>query len=306
MIIGTSDRARYAHLVLLAAVLVEPGLAHAQVIDACIDASEKALAQRKAGKLIDERASLSRCASSACPEAINTSCRQRLADVSRAIPRIVFVVKDAAGHDLWAAKLAIDGESYADHLDGSAIELDPGKHDFRFEVAGQEPIERQFLLSENEQDRRETIVIGGAATVPATGTEIRAAAIGAGAAPAADQPPSHQTAPAPWRTIGLVVGSVGVAVVIAGGAFGVLSIDAHTAYERDCGSNIGAPPGACNAQGVAGEKDAATKGTLATALLLGGAVLGGVGAVAYFLGPAGQRGVGVGVSPAGVALRTQF
>src|ERR1700722_19716690 len=108
-------------LVVLAVVTSGVRIVGAQDTDACINASEKALALRKAEKLISERASLSTCAAPSCPDAVRSSCEQRLAQVNLAIPSIVFLTKDGTGHDLAAVKLTIDGALDADRLDGSAI-----------------------------------------------------------------------------------------------------------------------------------------------------------------------------------------
>ena len=70
-------RSWIACLVLLA-TLTSGGVARAQDADACILANEKALALRKAEKLIAARASLSMCAASTCPDAVRTSCQQRV------------------------------------------------------------------------------------------------------------------------------------------------------------------------------------------------------------------------------------
>ena len=138
------------------------GVARAQDTDACIAANEKALALRKADKLIDARASLSMCAASSCPEDIRNSCQQRVEEANKAIPSVLFFAKDGSGQDLTVVKTTIDGTLYADHLDGSAIVRDPGEHEFRFEVAGESPVEKRLVLHQGEQNRREEIVIGAA------------------------------------------------------------------------------------------------------------------------------------------------
>lgn len=197
-------------VVVLAAMTGAAKPARGQETDACINASERAVALRKADKLIEQRASLSLCAASSCPDAVRTSCQQRLAQASQAIPSLVFFAKDGAGRDLAAVELTIDGALYADHLDGSAITLDPGEHEFRFEMAGQPPVVKKFVMHQGEQNRRENIVIGPAA--PAASSLSAASEV-----PASSSPPSgvaDETAPPrgnTQRTLGLVVGGVGVA-----------------------------------------------------------------------------------------------
>lgn len=290
---------RVACLALLVTVSSTVRVARAQDTDACINASEKALALRKAEKLIDARASLSTCAASSCPDAVRTSCQQRLAETNQTIPSIVFFAKDGTGRDLTTVKLTIDGAIYADHLDGSAIVRDPGEHEFRFEATGQEPVVKRFVLHAGEQNRREDIVIGAAPAAPAT-----ASVPPASAAPVADQGPVNDGRI--QRTIGLVVGGVGVVGLVVGGIFGALSMSAHSSYEQNCGSNIGAPAGFCNSAGVSGESDAATKGTISTAFFIGGAVATAAGAVLFFTAPSGPSSTQGGLGPAGVLVKGQF
>jgi hypothetical protein len=287
------DLGALAFILAIPAVVGVPRVAHAQDIDACIGASEKAQALRKKMNLIDERAELSQCAASACPDQVSSHCRERLAEVNKAIPSIILVAKDGSGGDFVEVKLTIDGAPRADHLDGTAVALNPGKHTFVLEAAGQEPVTRDFVLVEGERDRRETIVIGqpppSLAPVPAK-------------VASADQPSGDST----QKTLALVVAGVGVAALIAGGTLGALTITARNDYEQNCGSNIGAPPGSCNKQGVSGEQDTATKGNLSTVFLIGGGVLAATGTVWFLLAPRAPSGVSVGLGPMALTLRTQF
>jgi hypothetical protein len=273
---------------LLGTLALVPHTALAQDVDACINANEKAQAFRKKQQFVEARAALSTCAASTCPEQVSTYCRQRLSEVMKNIPSVVIVAKDGAGRDLTDVKVTIDGNPYADHLDGRAIELDPGKHTFRFEVAGQDPVVQDFLLEQGEQNRRETVVIGPVAPAPSV-----AGASGSGS----------RTTP---NTLALVVGGVGVAGLVASGIFAALSVSAHNAYEQDCGGNIGAPPNQCTSAGVSGEKDAAMKGTLATGLLIGGAALAATGAIWYLVAPGSRSDVRVGVGPFALSLSGRF
>jgi hypothetical protein len=292
--------ARLACYAIVAAVTGATTAARAQDqdTDACIAASEQALSLRKAQKLIEERAALSSCAASRCPDPVRSSCLQRLGEVSRGIPSIVFVTEDGAGHDLANVKLDIDGTAYASPIDGSAIELDPGEHVFRFQVEGQAPIIRRLVLHQNEQDRRESVVLGAAQAATAASPPGSPPAT-----PAKDVPPRDGTT---QRAIGLTVGAVGAGAVVAGAIVGGLAWVAHDAYEKNCGSSIGVPQGQCNAQGVRGESDAATKGTAATILFLGGGVMAAAGTILFFTAPKGGSRTRVGVGPGGVVLMGQL
>jgi hypothetical protein len=134
----------------------------------CINANESSLAARTDHKLRQARAQSLMCAADSCPAEMRDKCKQRLEELNRAIPTIVFAVQDASGADLGGVKVTMDGQLIADRLEGTAISLDPGEHKFTFEVAGQAPIERTIILREGEKDRRERIVVGQPAGTPET------------------------------------------------------------------------------------------------------------------------------------------
>jgi hypothetical protein len=307
---ATRRRSRVACFILLAG-LGYARVASAQDMDACIAASEKAVGLQKTGKLIDARASLSTCSAASCPDAIRTSCQDRITQVNHALPSLVFFARDASGRDVTAIKLLIDGVAYADHLDGSAIVLDPGEHEFRFQPVGQPPVVKRLVLHQGEQNRREDLVIGGVSVpiapavvpVPVVPSVI-AAPIPVAPPPAGDQgTTSHGSG---QRTLGLVVGGVGVAGLVVGGVLGGLTLSARSSYLQDCGSNIGAPPGKCNAQGVSGESSAATKGTVSTIAFIAGGAATAAGVILYFTAPKGGTSTQVGLGPSSVWLTGRF
>jgi hypothetical protein len=257
----------------------------AQDTDACIAANERAVSDHKVGKLLDERTQLAQCSALTCPAPVRSSCAQRLADVTRALPSIVFAAKDAAGHDLEHVTVSIDGGARPRALDGKGIVLDPGDHDFVFQAPDLPPVARHFVMHEDEQNRMEAIVLG---TPPAAA---------AGPAPAEQPPDPERTSSdgSAMRGVGLVVGGVGIAGLAVGGIFAGLSVSAHDSYQNACGSAIGAAPNQCNQAGVNGERDAATKGTVSTVALIGGGALLATGATLFLLAPRARTQVGVGL-----------
>ncbi len=144
--------------------------ANAQNDDACIAANDKSIALRKQGKLIDARRELATCAADACPDIVKTECRNRVQEINGVIPGIVFDVKDASGNPVTQIRITMDGAPLTDHLDGTAIEINPGKHDFSFEVAGQLPVTKSFMIPEGEKAHRETVALGPASMSGTGGT----------------------------------------------------------------------------------------------------------------------------------------
>jgi len=171
---------RFTSCVVLGVLLAAPSLAYAQDLDACIAANEKATKMHQAGKLVEERAALALCAASSCPKPVRSSCQVRLVDINRAIPSIVFAARDGAGHDVSAVKVTVDGSQYADHLDGSGIVLNPGDHEFRFEIAGQAPVVKHFTLLRGEQDRRENLFLGASTPVDSASASFAGLAVPVG------------------------------------------------------------------------------------------------------------------------------
>jgi hypothetical protein len=262
--------------------------------DQCIAANGQAQSLRREGKFAQARAALATCVDPHCPKLVSADCASRLDELDRAQPTVLFDVKDADGHDLASVRLDIDGQPATAPLDGTAIAVDPGQHTFRFQTEGQPAATEMLVIQEQEKGRREHVTLGTpAAVASSTPTSATEAA-----------PPPRETH-SMRRTVGLVVGGVGVAGVAAGAVFGLLASSAKSDYEAHCGSNIHQPAGACDSTGISGHQDASTKATLSTAFFVGGGVLVAAGAVVFFTAPK-AAGTSVGVGPGSVTLAGRF
>lgn len=276
----------------------------------CAQADVAAQDLRREGRMSAARESLRKCADLSCPGIVRDDCTRRLDELDKAQPTIVFEAKDNAGKDLTAVKVTMDGKPLADSLTGSALPVDPGAHSFTFEVVGQAPITQQFVLNEGEKWRHERVAIGGPISPASVASKLAATPQ---AVPASAEPGTTSLAEGPrssggggsQRTVGLVVGGVGIASLAAGAIFGGLSIAAHSSYEEHCGSNIGAPAGLCDAQGVTEHGDAATRATLSTIFFAAGGAAMATGAILYFTAPSGEKPT-VGLGPATLLVRGQF
>jgi len=257
----------------------------------CLSATESSLTLRNQHKLRDARAQLLICSAATCPADIRGECVRRVAEVNAAMPTIVFEVKDAAGNDLTGVRVDMDGGILAEHLEGTALSIDPGEHNFAFTHAGDPPVQKVFVIREGEKDRRERVVLGPSPVVVAAAPGVVAQA------PAAPAP-----AASPWtgRRIGAVVlGAVGVAGIGVGAGYGLAAMSRHDDAQKAC-------PNVCADQhGVDLWNSARSAGTISTiAFIAGGVALAG-GAVLWFTGrpeappPATQVMVG----PGALALR---
>ncbi len=264
-------RVRGASVLVTGALALAPTGARALTKDECVDANTRAQSLRREGKLSAARKELTLCIDAHCPGIVRDDCTQRLDELERAQPTIVFDAKSAVGDDVVLVRVAVDGLRLADVLDGRALAVDPGQHVFTFEVSGQAPTTLRFVLREGEKDRRERVVLVG--TVEPS--------------PAPGSVPTAATGPSSGRgqrVAGIVLGAVGLAGLGVGGMFGVLTIHDWSSSQTECRS-----PTDCPDHGAATEdRDRAeTASTISTVGFVTGGVLLATGIVAWLTSPPG-------------------
>jgi hypothetical protein len=111
----------------------------------------------RAGKLGEARARFAVCTAVSWPWPIREDCAQRLDKAT--MPTVVPMAKNAAGHDLSAVRVTLDGQPLRDLLDGTAIAIDPSEHTFAFEADGRHKIEETAIVREGERGRRVGVVL---------------------------------------------------------------------------------------------------------------------------------------------------
>jgi hypothetical protein len=126
--------------------------------DACIESHANGQILRKQGHLVAARDRFIACAEEACPAMVRSECASFAADVEPAIPSVVFAASDENGGDALGATVSIDGQD-ARALDGRAVDVDPGPHDFQFRAAGRETKTVSLVLREADHLRRVGVVL---------------------------------------------------------------------------------------------------------------------------------------------------
>jgi hypothetical protein len=258
--------------------------------EACVAANEEAQALRRRGRLLAARADLELCVNEGCPGPVREDCVERLADVNAAIPSVVLEVKDASGNDLSAVHVAIDGRAFADRIDGRALELDPGEHNFVFEAPGHAVAEKRAVILERDRARRLAVVLDPL-EVPRPNPPDR-------------QPDPARPSPMGFtqRRVGLVVGGTGLAGLLAGA---VLGIRAKATYD-DALAHCPGGHAPCDPVGVRMGKTANTEAAAATAAFIAGGALAAGGVAIYLTTPKGRLTFGVGVVPVGISARATW
>jgi hypothetical protein len=170
----------------------------------CFTRHEEAQVARRQGRLLDARSGLRICSRASCPSAIRGDCVDWLDQVGRSLPSVVVTAR-ARGADIANVSVLVDGKLVTDRLTGSAIEVDPGVHRFRFETPSWPAVERTVLVSEGVKDR--PIDVEFAPPLPAAATAMPA------------QGPRQPRLQPPNR-FDYVVGGVGAASLATSAFFG--------------------------------------------------------------------------------------
>jgi hypothetical protein len=181
----------------------------------CSAASEQARVLRTRGQLRAARAQLFVCAAPSCPDDSRTECLRRGGELDVAMPTIVFEAADAAGREVVAVAVKMDGEPLTQRLDGTALSIDPGRHAFSFEAPGQPVVTKQLLILEGEKYRREHFTLGRIVAPPGSEGAPRRRAV---------------------KTASLVLGGLGVAAVAVGFGYGLVAISRRDEAVRSCPS----------------------------------------------------------------------
>ena len=253
---------------LLGAALV-PGLAMADDKAACLDAAARGQRLRGAHQLVEAREQMRACAAARCPAVVQTDCARWLDEIESALPTVVVAAKSGTGVDLFDVKVTVDGKLLASKLDGQGVAMDPGPHTFHFEGADGTRVDQQVMVREGEKDQAISVVLGPAqAPVPG---------------PASLPATVPQTGPAtssPLKTVGWVLGGVGVAGLAVGTVFGLVAMSDKNAAH--CVDNL------CDPGKASGIKSAALVSDIGW---IGGGVLLATGAALVLFAPgAGHEG----------------
>lgn len=187
---------------------------------ACLASHEEALALRSQKKPHAARQRLVACARTECPTVVRKECAEQLALVDKDAPTVALEARDEAGMDATAVKVTMDGQPLAERLTGSAVDVEPGEHVFRFERADGKSIEQRVLVVEGDKNRKVTADFASLAPKPPPGGE--GAPVG---------PPEPRTIP----TLAYVAGGVSLVGI---GSFVFFAVSGK-GTEKDLASSCG-------------------------------------------------------------------
>jgi hypothetical protein len=203
---------------LAVALLARPGAA-LPTKDECINANEAAQSHRRGGHLRAAASELATCTAASCPGPVRDDCTERLDEVDRAMPTVVFAVGGGSS-DLTTVRVTVDGAPFASKLDGAALPVDPGAHTFAFAADGYAPVEETLVIQEGEKARVVRVVL-----------QANDASGDVAAKSGAEGSASHASAE---RALSYVALGVGAAGVVVGGIFGGVALSDKNALAAHC------------------------------------------------------------------------
>ena len=173
----------------------------------CAQAAEDAQRARDEGKLSEAKKKLLQCSKSECPKVVSKDCVAWLEEVSQSMRSVVVRAKDADGKDA-DGTLFVDDAQASDHLDGTAIELDPGRHRLRVVLSDGRELGQTVTIATGEKNRLVTLSEKG---------KPKAKPV-----PMVKKKETASSSAAPW-----ILGGVGVAGLVT---FGTLELIAQGEY----------------------------------------------------------------------------
>lgn len=255
--------------------------------DVCSESYEHAQEQMRPNqaesKLLRARESLRTCLRSNCKSWMVSDCSKWLGEVETRIPTVVFVAKDSGGHDLTAIRVTKpDGTAIVESLDGRAVELEPGPHDFVFVGPDGTHVEHHALVREGEKAQAVAATFRGSGETKPVGPQEP---IG----------PSREAETPTLRYVGYGATAAGIVGLGLGAIFGLITISKKTS---DCDST-----GLCDP----GTRDSlSTTAAVSTVGFVAGGILAAGGVALILVSPSSSRRVGARVSPNGIMIGGQF
>lgn len=232
---------------------------------ACIDSNAKAQDLRRDHKLSLARVELLQCVDPSCPHLVRDDCTDRLAELERAQPTVVFDVVDPAGAFVAGVNVTADGSPRPELSSGTALTLDPGTHTVRFAAPGFLPLTHTVVMIEGDRGHHERVVLA----VAKRGNVA---------------PPVETSMWDGWQPrVSVASASLGVAGLVTGGIFGALTIGEKSAQEAACQSSCS--PSA-HAQAESDHSAGMTDSLASTVAFIAGGALLATGATLWLTRPA--------------------
>jgi len=203
------------------------------------------------------------------------------------LSRLSIVVPAAA--DVTGLVVERDGRELGRGAWSTAIPIDGGEHVVRASAPGRQPFLATVVIGKELDQKTIEVPILATPPVPMT-LPLASAASPAAAPPMATPPPLAEAetfTPARLRWLGIGSAALGVVAWAAGGYALATALDAKHAAAANCWVD------GCDEVGLRKQSQAVSRGNLATAFGIGGAVLVGTGVTLFYFGQRSSSQPGV-------------
>jgi hypothetical protein len=207
--------------------------------------------------------------------------KTRMAALQPRLSRLMIRLAPGAPGDTAVSR---DGVALGSASLDTALPVDPGSHRIAATAPGRQT--KWFTIQLEETQAKTLVVEPGPPEPPALSTASKGAP-----APGPIEPGAPRTTS---RTIGFVLGGVGLASVAAGAVTGVMTIERKGLVEDNCHNQV------CNPEGLVAATEGRTLSIVSTATFAAGFVGLGIGAYLIFSGGPASSGV-TAVGPAAIS-----
>jgi hypothetical protein len=192
----------------------------------CTEAFEESQRLSNKGKLQSAMEHLIICAQPTCPQFLAKECSSDYESVSVRVPTIIVRVHDHTQRPVTDALISMDGEKLRGSVEGVAIPVDPGLHEFTFERPGSQSAKVRVVVAEGQKNQ--PVV----ATLEPLPPAVSPSPV---KAPPSKLPPSQSSTSSGIPTASYVLGAIGIAGLATGTAFRLVGAASYRDLESRCG-----------------------------------------------------------------------
>jgi hypothetical protein len=120
---------------------------------ACRAAYQTGQEKEQAGHLVEASQLFVKCSDEACGTSVWQSCVAHNTQIHLTLPSVIPVVLDESGDPRVDVQVKMDGQLITSQLNGCAIPIDPGSHEFSFSTAAGVFASQKLSIAEGERNR---------------------------------------------------------------------------------------------------------------------------------------------------------
>jgi hypothetical protein len=128
---------------------------------ACQVAYRSGQEKEQSGQLVEASQLFAQCAEETCGEALWQDCIVRGTRLSSAVPSVVPLVVDEKGDPRVDVQVKMDGRVITSELNGRAIPVDPGTHEFSFSTPAGVFASKRVTFAKGERNRTLAVSLPG-------------------------------------------------------------------------------------------------------------------------------------------------